>query len=129
RLFHASIPSPVLCACFLFLTIRRPPRSTLFPYTTLFRSAQVTVTPAEAGRGFALSTEGPAFEAWREGMRRAWGREPVEMGVGGSIPFVAAFSEKMPQAPIVLVGAGDPKSSVHAPNESQDLDDLKKSVP
>ncbi|MFO7291696.1 MAG: dipeptidase [Actinomycetes bacterium] len=90
--------------------------------------AQVTVTPAEAGRGFALSTEGPAFEAWREGMRRAWGREPVEMGVGGSIPFVAAFSEKMPQAPIVLVGAGDPKSSVHAPNESQDLDDLKKSV-
>src|SRR3712207_8872294 len=25
-------------ACFLFLMIRRPPRSTLFPYTTLFRS-------------------------------------------------------------------------------------------
>src|SRR3712207_8896185 len=24
--------------CFLFLMIRRPPRSTLFPYTTLFRS-------------------------------------------------------------------------------------------
>src|SRR5438045_4803896 len=26
--------------CFLFLFIRRPPRSTLFPYTTLFRSRQ-----------------------------------------------------------------------------------------
>src|SRR3712207_6976666 len=26
--------------CFFFLMIRRPPRSTLFPYTTLFRSAQ-----------------------------------------------------------------------------------------
>src|SRR3712207_8853336 len=26
---------------FFFLMIRRPPRSTLFPYTTLFRSAQV----------------------------------------------------------------------------------------
>src|SRR5437868_12118991 len=25
--------------CFFFLMIRRPPRSTLFPYTTLFRSA------------------------------------------------------------------------------------------
>src|SRR5258708_25758002 len=25
-------------ACFFFLMIRRPPRSTLFPYTTLFRS-------------------------------------------------------------------------------------------
>src|SRR2546425_2609248 len=27
-----------LCVCFFFLMIRRPPRSTLFPYTTLFRS-------------------------------------------------------------------------------------------
>src|SRR3712207_8267944 len=28
----------LMCACFFFLMIRRPPRSTLFPYTTLFRS-------------------------------------------------------------------------------------------
>src|SRR5438105_15752008 len=28
----------VTCKCFFFLVIRRPPRSTLFPYTTLFRS-------------------------------------------------------------------------------------------
>src|SRR2546429_7232206 len=27
-----------MCNCFFFLMIRRPPRSTLFPYTTLFRS-------------------------------------------------------------------------------------------
>src|SRR3712207_7388824 len=27
-----------MCSCFFFLMIRRPPRSTLFPYTTLFRS-------------------------------------------------------------------------------------------
>src|SRR3712207_6987163 len=33
-----------LCTCFFFLMIRRPPRSTLFPYTTLFRS---TVAAAE----------------------------------------------------------------------------------
>src|SRR2546426_11531135 len=31
---------------FFFLMIRRPPRSTLFPYTTLFRSAQRTHMPA-----------------------------------------------------------------------------------
>src|SRR5687768_17984091 len=29
------------CSVFFFLMIRRPPRSTLFPYTTLFRSFQV----------------------------------------------------------------------------------------
>jgi hypothetical protein len=29
---------------------------------------------------------------------------------------------------VILTGAGDPTSAVHGPNESQDLDDLEKSV-
>src|SRR3712207_8035595 len=33
----------VVSLCFFFLMIRRPPRSTLFPYTTLFRSVQLEV--------------------------------------------------------------------------------------
>jgi acetylornithine deacetylase/succinyl-diaminopimelate desuccinylase-like protein len=61
-------------------------------------------------------------------MEAAWGQPPVEMGSGGSIPFVAAFSEQMPGAPVILIGAGDPTSSIHGPNESQDLDDLEKAV-
>src|SRR5689334_24840244 len=36
---------------FFFLMIRRPPRSTLFPYTTLFRSGNVGAGPARAVRG------------------------------------------------------------------------------
>src|SRR5215813_14714303 len=32
--------------CFFFLMIRRPPRSTLFPYTTLFRSRMASLTQA-----------------------------------------------------------------------------------
>src|SRR5438477_2819985 len=34
---------PIWLVCFFFLMIRRPPRSTLFPYTTLFRSVQHVV--------------------------------------------------------------------------------------
>src|SRR6202158_6546228 len=51
----------VVCGVFFFLMIRRPPRSTLFPYTTLFRSARPpadrvmnrcrrTVQPAQGGK-------------------------------------------------------------------------------
>src|SRR2546426_8832382 len=43
---------------FFFLMIRRPPRSTLFPYTTLFRSMLFRGPPAEDGerqRGMALA--------------------------------------------------------------------------
>src|SRR3712207_7899028 len=36
---------------FFFLMIRRPPRSTLFPYTTLFRSGEVSSRRVGAGRG------------------------------------------------------------------------------
>src|SRR2546427_11687400 len=35
---------------FFFLMIRRPPRSTLFPYTTLFRSARRVPTPVETAQ-------------------------------------------------------------------------------
>src|SRR5438034_9474507 len=36
--FIATLPPPTPLTFFFFLMIRRPPRSTLFPYTTLFRS-------------------------------------------------------------------------------------------
>src|SRR2546427_11605191 len=41
---------------FFFLMIRRPPRSTLFPYTTLFRSQQVGDPSESRGPRFLLAT-------------------------------------------------------------------------
>lgn len=91
--------------------------------------AQVTVTGADRGPAFELPIEGEAAETWREAMRTAWdGTEVVEMGVGGSIPFVADFAERYPAAAILLTGAGDPTSAIHAPDESQDLADLERAV-
>src|SRR2546427_7967942 len=51
----------LLCRCarfFFFLMIRRPPRSTLFPYTTLFRSLRPPAAPAPP-RGSAGSSPPP----------------------------------------------------------------------
>jgi cysteinylglycine-S-conjugate dipeptidase len=90
--------------------------------------ADVTVTGIEAGAPFRLATEGAAFEAWRSGMNEAWGTEPVDVGVGGSIPFVASFNGRFPDAAILLTGPGDPTSAFHAPNESQDLAELERAV-
>ncbi|MDQ3501892.1 MAG: M20/M25/M40 family metallo-hydrolase, partial [Actinomycetota bacterium] len=90
--------------------------------------AQVSIRSDGYGDAFALAADGPAYTAFREAMREVWGVAPVDMGAGGSIPFVAAFSEKMAGAPVLLIGAGDPTSAYHAPNESQDLADLEKCV-
>ena len=58
-------------------------------------------------------------------MREAWEREPVQIGVGGSIPFVGAFAPAFPEAEVLLTATGDPTSHIHGPNESQDVTDLK----
>lgn len=90
--------------------------------------ASVTVTPGASGEAFALATEGPVFESFRTAMRAAWGADPVNMGVGGSIPFVAAFSDTYPDATIVLTGVQEPESRIHAPDESLDLQELRRAA-
>src|SRR5207244_11685551 len=46
---HLSILTYFFFFIFFFLMIRRPPRSTLFPYTTLFRSVETSIVAAVAG--------------------------------------------------------------------------------
>src|SRR4051795_2343732 len=50
-IIFSSPQSPDFCPFFFFLMIRRPPISTLFPYTTLFRSRQRALLAAFDGRG------------------------------------------------------------------------------
>ena len=90
--------------------------------------AQVTVTPHESGEAFALSTDDSRVLAFREAFADAWGRDVVEMGVGGSIPFVAAFSDAYPDAAILLTGVADPTSRAHGPDESLDLGDFRTGI-
>ena len=90
--------------------------------------AQVTVERGASGEAFALETNGPAYDAWRTAFREAFESETVETGVGGSITFVAAFDEAMPNAEILLTGVCDPTSAMHGPNESVELEDLRKSA-
>jgi acetylornithine deacetylase/succinyl-diaminopimelate desuccinylase-like protein len=91
--------------------------------------ATVRATPHESGHPFALTGEAdPRMDVFRRAFAEAYGRDTVDMGVGGSIPFVAAFSEAFPDATIVLTGAGDPTSQAHGPNESVDLADLEHAI-
>src|SRR5690349_22117916 len=47
---------------FFFLMIRRPPRSTLFPYTTLFRSMSEITARREASQPIREKTGGSTFK-------------------------------------------------------------------
>jgi acetylornithine deacetylase/succinyl-diaminopimelate desuccinylase-like protein len=52
----------------------------------------------------------------------AWdGTAPVDIGIGGSIPVVALFQKRFPEASILVTGIEDPYCAAHGPNESLHL--------
>ena len=58
--------------------------------------ARVTVTPGDVGQPYAIDASGPVYDAARAAFRQAWGTDAIDMGVGGSIPFIAEFAEAFP---------------------------------
>lgn len=88
--------------------------------------AGVRVTRGAKAWPFAVRAEGAVFDAARGALEEAWGVPAVDIGAGGSIPFVAAFADAFPKTPILLTGAADPDSRAHGANESLHLDDFAK---
>ena len=90
--------------------------------------AQVTVTPGDLGEPYAIDANGPVYDAARSVFKQAWGAEPVDMGVGGSIPFIAEFAAAYPDAAILVTGVEDPGTQAHSVNESLDLGVLERAA-
>jgi len=90
--------------------------------------AQVTVTPGDVGQPYAIDATGEVYDAARSAFREAWGAEPVDTGVGGSIPFIAEFAEAFPSAKILVTGVEDPATQAHSVNESLHLGVLERAA-
>jgi cysteinylglycine-S-conjugate dipeptidase len=88
--------------------------------------ARVDVTVKETGAAFQAQAQGPAYDAARAAFADAWGTQPVDMGVGGSIPFIAAFAEIYPDAAILVTGVEDPDTRAHGADESLHLGEFTK---
>jgi acetylornithine deacetylase/succinyl-diaminopimelate desuccinylase-like protein len=89
--------------------------------------ATVVVTLEQLGPSFQIDATGPAYDAARAALRAAWdGVEPVDMGVGGSIPFIATFQELFPGASVLVTGVEDPDARAHGPNESLHLGEFAR---
>ncbi|HYT29163.1 MAG TPA: dipeptidase [Actinomycetota bacterium] len=88
--------------------------------------AEVTLTPLGAGAPFQVNADGPAYDAIRRAFRDAFDVESVDIGSGGSIPFLSAFADAFPGAALLLLGVEDPASNAHSENESLHLGDFEK---
>lgn len=90
--------------------------------------AQVKVELVASGEGFEADTRSHGMVQMREAITDAWGVEPIDMGVGGSIPFIAEFREVFPDSDIVVTGIEDPDTRAHSPNESLHIPGLVRSA-
>ncbi|CPR10349.1 acetylornithine deacetylase ArgE [Mycobacterium bohemicum DSM 44277] len=90
--------------------------------------AHVVVTPGDKGEPYAIDASGPVYDAARAAFRQGWGVEPIDMGMGGSIPFIAEFATAFPQAKILVTGVEDPGTQAHSINESLHLGVLERAA-
>jgi len=83
--------------------------------------AHLTVTPGDIGQPYVIDATGPVYDAARSAFRQAWGTDAIDMGMGGSIPFIAQFAAAFPDATILVTGVEDPGTQAHSVNESLHL--------
>jgi acetylornithine deacetylase/succinyl-diaminopimelate desuccinylase-like protein len=65
-------------------------------------------------------------DAARAAFAEAWGVRPIDMGMGGSIPFIAEFQEAFPRAAILVTGVEDPDTRAHGIDEGLHLEEFTK---
>ena len=88
--------------------------------------ARLRATTGHLIEPYAARTSGPAYAAAHAAYTEAWGVPPVEIGVGGSIGFLAPFADAFPDAEVLVTGVEDPDTRAHAANESLHLGDFER---
>ena len=90
--------------------------------------ARVRVRRGPPADGCAVPTGGPAHAAARSALAEAYGRPVVETGSGGSVPLIPVLAATFPRAELLIMGAMDERSNIHAQNESVDLAEVERSA-
>ena len=90
--------------------------------------AHLEITRNEAGNGYQADMDSPVTKLLHEALSDAWGVKSVNIGVGGSIPFITDFQRLFPHAQVVVTGVEDPLTNAHSEDESQSIPDLRAAI-
>lgn len=91
------------------------------------QGVRVKVTPMHGGEPYLCPVDMPAYEAAERAFERAFGKMPMPVRRGGSIPIIADF-ERVLRKKTILMGFGLEENAIHSPNESMDLDIWHKGI-
>ena len=90
-------------------------------------SVSVKVTPHHGGEPYVSPTDIPAYIAASKAMETTYGKKPVPVRSGGSIPIVALFEKEL-GVKSILLGFGLDSDAIHSPNEHYGLFNYLKGI-
>ncbi|MCD4664825.1 MAG: M20/M25/M40 family metallo-hydrolase, partial [Bacteroidales bacterium] len=83
-------------------------------------SVKVKVTSLHGGQGYVCPIDLTAYKAAEKAYAEVYGKTPVPVRSGGSIPIISAFEEIL-GIKSVLMGFGLESDAIHSPNENYPL--------
>ncbi len=91
------------------------------------KGVRVKVTPMHGGEGYVCPIDLPAYKAAEEGFTEAFGRRPLAVRRGGSIPIISDF-ERVLGVKTILMGFGLESNAIHSPDENFSLDIFRRGI-
>ena len=91
------------------------------------KSVKVKVSPHHGGEPYVSPTDIPAYVAASKAMETTYGKKPVPVRSGGSIPIVALFEVEL-GVKSILLGFGLDSDAIHSPNEHYGIFNYLKGI-
>lgn len=88
---------------------------------------KVKVHTTHGGQGYVCPIDLPAYKAAEKGFEKAFGKKPLPVRRGGSIPIISTFEEVL-GVKTILMGFGLESNAIHSPNENFPLDMFRKGI-
>lgn len=126
------IPSRAMAKVSMRLVPNQNPQKIVDSYTKYVKSLAPAGTTMQvkimaANKPYFSSPEGPAMRAVTAALKRAFGKETLLIGEGGSIPVVQTFKQEL-GVESILMGIGTPDENIHGPNEKLYLPHFYKGI-
>ena len=90
-------------------------------------SVTVKITPHHGGEPYVMPIDIPEYKAASIAIEKAFGKSPIPVRAGGSIPIVALF-EKVLGLKSLLLGFGLDTDAIHSPNEHYGIENFLKGI-
>ena len=126
------IPSKAYAKLSMRLVPNQSDEEITLKFTNFFKSiapksVKVKVTPHHGGEPYVSPTNIPAYQAASEAMENTFGKKPVPVRGGGSIPIVSLFEKEL-EVKSILMGFGLDSDAIHSPNEHYGIFNYLKGI-